>query len=65
MHMQVAIFCYIFPQLLLFNIPVIGPLLFLPASAAAAYLCSYLDSLPKNKHLQIGTSDEPARVKAQ
>ena len=36
-------------QLLLFSIPVVGPLLFVFSSAAAAFLADFLDRLPKNK----------------
>lgn len=48
---EVAMFCFLAPQLLLMELPIVGPLLFLPASAAAAFLASYLHSLPSNRQL--------------
>ena len=52
-------------QLLLFNIPVLGPLLFVVSSAAAAFLADFLDSLPKNKQYQADNSVQPAAAKMQ
>ena len=43
---EVAIFCFMAPLLLLMEVPVVGPLMFLPASAAAAYLADLLQRLP-------------------
>lgn len=49
---EVAVFCFTAPQLLLMQIPVVGPLLFLPLSAAAAFLADYLHRLPYNAAFQ-------------
>lgn len=50
---EVAVFCFTAPQLLLMQMPVVGPLLFLPASAAAAFLADYLHRLPYNAAFQV------------
>jgi hypothetical protein len=45
---EVAVFGFLAPMLLLMKIPIVGPLLFLPASAAAAYLADFLHRQPDN-----------------
>ena len=49
-------------QLLLFSIPVVGPLLFVFASAAAAFLADFLDRLPKNKQYHADLSQQTAKM---
>jgi hypothetical protein len=45
---EVAIFAFMAPQLLLMKLPIIGPLLFLPAAAAAACLADFLHRQASN-----------------
>ena len=52
---EVAIFAFMLPQLLLFRLPVVGPLMFLPAAAAAAYLAAFLDRLALNRDFKAGS----------
>ena len=49
-----AIFAFLAPQLLAMRLPVIGPLLFLPAAAAAAYLADFLHRQPANFEFVVG-----------
>ena len=55
---EVAIFAFLLPQLLLFQVPIVGPLLFLPASAGAAYLANFLDRLPSNAQFKVSASSK-------
>ena len=55
---EVAIFAYLLPQLLLFRLPVVGPLLFVPSAAAAAYLANFLDRLPSTKEFRVPSGKE-------
>lgn len=59
---EVAVFCFTAPQLLLMQLPVVGPLLFLPASAAAACLADYLHRLPYNAAFQYNPSSAGTEV---
>ena len=49
---EVAIFSFLVPVLILLRLPVLGPLLFLPAAAAAAYLANFLDGLPSTREFK-------------
>lgn len=51
---EVAVFAFTAPLLLLMQMPIVGPLLFLPASAAAAFLADYLHRLPCNAQFEVG-----------
>lgn len=44
-------------MLILLQLPVVGPLLFLPAAAAAAYLADLLDRLPSTQKFKAGVVD--------
>ena len=59
---EVAVFAFTAPLLLLMRLPIVGPLLFLPASAAAAFLADYLHRLPCNSQFQVsgGPATRPA-----
>ena len=52
---EVALFAFMLPQLLLLRLPVVGPLMFLPAAAAAAYLAAFLDRLASNRDFKAGS----------
>lgn len=54
---EVAIFAFLLPVLILLQLPVVGPLLFLPAAAAAAYLADLLDRLPSTQKFKSGLVD--------
>lgn len=59
---EVAVFCFTAPQLLLMQMPIAGPLLFLPASAAAAFLADYLHRLPYNAAFQLNSSKDGSEI---
>jgi hypothetical protein len=57
---EVAIFVFLAPQLLHMKLPIIGPLLFLPASAAAAFLANFLHRQPGNAQFLAAPTAGPA-----
>lgn len=57
---EVAVFAFTAPLLLLMQTPIVGPMLFLPASAAAAFLADYLHRLPYNAQYQASAVPAPS-----